>query len=72
MVNTILTWTGIVIAVALIICTVMQETKTAPVANYGGNNNNKFKKKGKEAILNNLTKVFGILLFANAILLLRL
>ena len=66
----ILTWSGIIIAIALIICTVMQETKNAPVPNYGGNN--KFKQKGKEAVLNNLTKIFGILLFINAILLLRL
>ena len=71
MINTILTWSGIVIAIALIICTTMQETKNAPVPSYGGNNNNKFKQKGKEAVLNNLTKVFGILLFVNTILLLR-
>ena len=67
----VLTWSGIIIAIALIICTVMQETKNAPVPNYGGNNNNKFKQKGKEAILNNLTKIIGMLLLINAILLLR-
>lgn len=66
----ILTWSEIVIAIALIICTFLQETKNAPLPNYGGNN--KYKQKGKEAALNNLTKVFGFLLFANAILLLAI
>lgn len=69
--NNILTWLGIIISIALIICTIMQETKTAPIPNYGGNNN-KYKQKGKEAILNNLTKILGILLFINTIMLLRL
>lgn len=68
----ILTWSGIIIAIALIICTVLQETKNTPIPNYGGNNNNKLKQKGKEAVLNNLTKIFGTLLFVNAILLLRI
>lgn len=62
---------GIIIAFVLIISTVLQETKNAPIPNYGENSNS-FKPKGKQAFLNNLTKVFGALLFINAILLLRI
>lgn len=67
----ILMWSGIIIAVILIISTVLQETKNAPVPNYGGSNNH-FKPRGKEAFLNNVTKISGFLLFVNAILLLRI
>lgn len=65
-----LMWSGIVIAIVLIISTTMQETKSAPATNYG-NTNAAFKPKGKEAVLGNITKIFGFLLFLNAILLLR-
>lgn len=67
----ILMWSGIVIAIVMIISTTMQETKSAPNTNYG-TNNAAFKPKGKEAILNNITKISGFLLFLNAILLLRI
>ena len=62
----ILMWSGIIIAVVLIISTTLQETKTAPTPSYGGTNNH-FKPKGKEAVLNNITKISGFLLFINAI-----
>ena len=67
----ILMWSGIIIAVILIISTVLQETKNAPVPSCGGSNNH-FKPRGKEAFLNNVTKISGFLLFVNAILLLRI
>lgn len=66
----ILMWSEIVIAIILIISTTMQETKTAPIPSYG-KSQSYFKPRGKEAILGNITKISGFLLFLNAILLLR-
>lgn len=67
----ILMWSGIVIAIILIISVTMQETKNAPIPSYG-KTNSYFKPKGKEVILGNITKISGFLLFLNAILLLRI
>lgn len=67
----LLMWSSIIIAVTLIISVFLQDTKTSPAPNCGNNNKN-FKPKGKEAVLNNLTKISGVLLFVNAILLLRI
>jgi protein translocase SecG subunit len=67
----VLVWSEIVIAVIMIFVTLFQESKSTPLATYGGNRE-ALKPKGKEAVLNNLTKVFGVLLFINAILLLKI
>ena len=67
----ILMWSGIIIAIVLIISVTMQETKNAPIPSYG-KNNIQFKSKGKEAILGKITKISGFLLFLNTILLLRI
>lgn len=67
----LLMWSSIIIAVTLIISVFLQDTKTSPAPDYGNNNKN-FKQKGKEAVLNNITKISGVLLFVNAILLLRI
>lgn len=66
----LLMWSSIVVSIILIISVFLQDTKSTPTPDYGHNNKN-FKPKGKEAVLNNITKISGTLLFINAILLLR-
>jgi protein translocase SecG subunit len=66
----VLVWSEIIIALVVIFSALFQESKSTPIATYAGNRE-ALKPKGKEAILNNLTKIFGTLLFINAILLLK-
>lgn len=66
--QTFLTWAQLITCVILILSVMFQDSKNAPQM-YGGNNNqNYFKPRGKEAILNNLTKMSGIALFSISII----
>lgn len=63
-----LMWAQIITCIILIMSILFQDTKGAPQTSYGGNNQAYFKPRGKEAFLNNLTKVSGISLFAISII----
>ena len=61
----------IVLAIALILSIMPQDTKSAVPSQYGGEGNQSyFKPKGKEAFLARVTKISAILFFINAIIML--
>ena len=64
----ILSWIQIVTCVVLILSVLFQDTKTNNQPLYGGANQKYFKPKGKEAILNNLIKLCGFILFVASII----
>lgn len=64
----LLTWIQIIICIILIISVLLQDTKNAPQMSYGNNNQTYFKPRGKEAFLNNITKISGISLFVVSVL----
>lgn len=59
----VLIWLQIIICLILIISVLLQDSKNSPQMSYGNNNQTYFKPRGKEAFLNNLTKISGISLF---------
>lgn len=63
----ILIWLQIAICVILILSVLFQDSKNAPQNSFSGANQAYFKPRGKEAFLNNLTKISGIALFAISI-----
>lgn len=62
-----LTWAQLITCVVLVLSVLFQDSKNAPQTSYGGNSQTYFKPRGKEAFLNNLTKISGICLFAISI-----
>lgn len=64
----ILSWIQIVTCVILIISVLFQDSKSNNQSLYGVNNQKYFKPKGKEAILNNITKISGFTLFLVSII----
>lgn len=62
-----LLWVQIITSVVLIISVLFQDSKNAPQSSYGGSSQSYFKPRGKEAFLNNLTKISGVVLFAVSI-----
>lgn len=63
-----LSWTQLIICLVLIISVLFQDSKNAPQTSYGSNSQTYFKPRGKEAFLNNLTKISGVALFAISII----
>ena len=62
-----LLWIQIIVCSILIISILFQDSKNAPQTSYGNNTQTYFKPRGKEAFLNNLTKVSGTALFVVSI-----
>ena len=68
--NNILMGVQVVLCIAMIACVIPQDTKSAVPSQFGGEGNQSyFKPKGKEAFLARATKVVGVLLFINALVL---
>lgn len=59
----ILSWMQIITCVLLILSVLFQDSKTGNQSMYSSNQSY-FKPRGKEAFLNNLTKICGFALFA--------
>lgn len=63
-----LTWIQMIICIILTISILLQDSKNAPQTSYGNNNQSYFKPRGKEAFLNNITKISGVCLFAISVI----
>lgn len=62
-----LTWAQLIVCIILILSVLFQDSKNAPQTSYGNNSQAYFKPRGKEAFLNNLTKISGVCLFVISI-----
>lgn len=63
-----LIWIQIITCLILIISVLLQDSKNAPQISQSSSNQSYFKPRGKEAFLNNVTKLSGITLFTISVL----